>query len=111
MDLSQGLFFIDFVSLELSITPVLEISPQYKIYEGDQLNILCTISNFLNSTHLYLNQGTRLLGSGTTKINHSMVALAQDPGEFECRLEIGNVKLVKVVNKTVSVTGEWTKER
>ncbi|XP_041820625.1 platelet endothelial cell adhesion molecule isoform X4 [Chelmon rostratus] len=89
---------------ELPITVVLEIVPQYKIYEGDQLAISCTVSNFLHSSenvHLYLSQGTRLLSIGDTKVNHSMVAQAKDPGEFECRLEMGNV--VKVTTKTVSV--------
>ncbi|XP_070845429.1 platelet endothelial cell adhesion molecule isoform X1 [Chaetodon trifascialis] len=90
---------------ELPITVVLEIAPQYKIYEGDQLVILCTMNNFAHSSesvHLYLSQGTRLLSTGSTKVNHSMVAQAKDPGEFECRLEMGNI--VKVTTKTVSVT-------
>ncbi|XP_044044731.1 platelet endothelial cell adhesion molecule isoform X3 [Siniperca chuatsi] len=89
---------------ELSIAPVLEIFPQYKIYEGDQLVILCTISNSRHSSKnitLDLTQGPKLLGRGDNKVNHSMVAVAKDPGEFECRLEIG--ELVKVATKTVSV--------
>ncbi|CAJ1053095.1 platelet endothelial cell adhesion molecule isoform X2 [Xyrichtys novacula] len=90
---------------ELSITPVLEIFPSHKIYEGDRLTISCTITNSrynFENVQLYLSQGVRLLSSGDSKVNHSMVALAQDPGEFECRLEIGNV--VKVDKKNVSVT-------
>lgn len=75
---------------------------------------MCTISTFPKNSdgiQLYLIQGTQILGKETQKkeINHSMVALAKDPGEFECRFKIG--KLVKVTNKTVSVAGEWTKER
>ncbi|XP_070769805.1 platelet endothelial cell adhesion molecule isoform X3 [Enoplosus armatus] len=90
---------------ELSVAPVIEIFSQHKIYEGDQLVILCTISNFPRSSEsvrLDLTQGTQLLGRGDTKVNHSMVALAKDPGEFECRLEMGHV--VKVAKKTISVT-------
>ncbi|XP_034542939.1 platelet endothelial cell adhesion molecule isoform X2 [Notolabrus celidotus] len=90
---------------ELSITPVLEIFPLYKIYEGDLLTISCTItdSRYNHDTfHLYLSQGTNLLSNGDSKVNHSMIALAKDPGEFECRLEMGIV--VKVDTKTVTVT-------
>ncbi|XP_038570366.1 platelet endothelial cell adhesion molecule isoform X3 [Micropterus salmoides] len=90
---------------ELSISPVLEIFPQYTVYEGDQLNILCNISNLSHnsdSARLYLVQGTKLLSSGGTTINHSMVALAKDPGKFECQLVIGSVE--KVTTKQVLVT-------
>ncbi|XP_018534017.1 platelet endothelial cell adhesion molecule isoform X3 [Lates calcarifer] len=89
---------------ELSIKPVLEIFPQTKIYEGDPLNILCTIRNLArpDNIHLYLSQGIKLLSSGNTKVNHSIVALASEPGDFECRLEMGNV--AKVAAKTVLVT-------
>ncbi|XP_062244082.1 platelet endothelial cell adhesion molecule isoform X2 [Platichthys flesus] len=91
---------------ELSITPVLEILPQSKVYEGDQLSISCTIRTFLNSSvsslaDLYLSHGTTLLSSGKTKVNHSMVALAEHPWDFECRLEKGNV--AKVTKNRVTV--------
>ncbi|XP_028310070.1 platelet endothelial cell adhesion molecule isoform X3 [Gouania willdenowi] len=91
---------------ELSITPVLEVSPQYQVFEGDTLNIMCTLRNLLrslDSPQLYLSQGTHLLSSGTTKVNHSMVALAKGPGlTFECRLDMGHV--IKVATRTVLVT-------
>ncbi|XP_035856223.1 platelet endothelial cell adhesion molecule isoform X4 [Sander lucioperca] len=89
---------------ELPITPVLEIFPQSKIYEGDQLDFLCTVRNVPQHPEgkLYLSQGNQLLSSGDTKVNHSMVALAKDPGEFECRFEMGDV--TKFVLKMVPVT-------
>nr|XP_043884000.1 platelet endothelial cell adhesion molecule isoform X3 [Solea senegalensis] len=92
---------------ELSIRPVLEIFPQDKVYEGDQLSITCNIRNALYSPEntpidLYLSLGTKLLSSGKNKVNHTMVALAKDPGDFECRLEKGHVE--KVITKMVSVT-------
>ncbi|XP_037620978.1 platelet endothelial cell adhesion molecule isoform X2 [Sebastes umbrosus] len=90
---------------ELPITAVLEIFPKSKIYEGDQLHILCTVRNILNSfesVHLYLSQGNQLLSSGDNKVNHSMIALAKDPGAFECRFEMGDV--VKINSEMVSVT-------
>lgn len=86
---------------------MLEIFPQNNIYEGDRLTITCTVSNLpqhSENVHLFVSQGIRLLGTGKTKVNHSLIAVAKDPGEFECKLEMGNV--VKVVNETVSVTGE-----
>ncbi|KAM4611788.1 platelet endothelial cell adhesion molecule isoform 3-T3 [Polymixia lowei] len=90
---------------ELPVTPVLEISPRQRIYEGDRLNISCVVGGFLynyDGISLFLSQGTDLLSRGTTKINHSMTALAKDSGEFECRLEKGNV--AKTSTKNVSVT-------
>lgn len=92
--------------------PILEIAPQRKIYEGDRLTITCIISNSLHSSesiHLYLSQGTQLLSNGDTKVNHSMIALAKDPGELECKVEIGNV--VKVDTKRISVTGKLSIQR
>lgn len=97
----------DLFLAELLITPVLEIVPSYRIYEGDQLTISCTITNSHlthGSPHLHLSQGTRLLSTGTSQVNHSMIALAKDPGEFECMLEMGMV--MKVATKTVAVIGE-----
>ncbi|XP_068583098.1 LOW QUALITY PROTEIN: platelet endothelial cell adhesion molecule [Cebidichthys violaceus] len=90
---------------ELPINAVLEIFPQSKIYEGDQLFVSCTFRNAMRtfrSVHLYLTRGSQLLSSGDAKVNHSSVALAKDPGEFECRLEMGDV--VKFDTKTISVT-------
>ncbi|XP_049427454.1 platelet endothelial cell adhesion molecule isoform X3 [Epinephelus fuscoguttatus] len=98
------------VSVEsFPITAALDISPKSNIYEGDQLVILCSVTNAENSVnistrnfHLFLSQGNRLLSSGDTKVNYSMVALAKDPGEFECRVEMKG--LVKVDSKNISVT-------
>ncbi|XP_041640998.1 platelet endothelial cell adhesion molecule isoform X3 [Cheilinus undulatus] len=90
---------------ELSILPILEIFPLNKIYEGDQLTIKCSIADLRYNTGnipLYLSQGTKLLKMGNSQVNHSMIAMAKDPREFECRLEMGNV--VKVANKTISMT-------
>ncbi|KAM7418466.1 hypothetical protein PAMA_015877 [Pampus argenteus] len=92
--------------IEFPVTPFLEISPTHKAYEGDILHISCSIMNFQygsQTINLYLSQGTQLLSSGDnkTKVNHSMVVLAKDSGEFECRIEMGNV--VKVATKTISV--------
>ncbi|XP_026215702.1 platelet endothelial cell adhesion molecule isoform X3 [Anabas testudineus] len=90
---------------ELAITPVMEIHPPSNIFEGDQLNISCTVRNSHSSferINLYLSQGTHLLSSGNTEVNRRLTAEANRPGDFECRLETGNIE--KVVNQTVSVT-------
>nr|XP_046258529.1 platelet endothelial cell adhesion molecule isoform X3 [Scatophagus argus] len=92
---------------ELPITTVLKISPQQKIYEGDQLSISCTISGFVplsRNFSLYLIQGHRLLNTGGTELKHSMIAQAKDSGEFECKLEIEIGNIVKITTETVTVT-------
>ncbi|KAL7404555.1 hypothetical protein ABVT39_016342 [Epinephelus coioides] len=91
----------------LPITAVLEIFPRSNIYEGDQLVIFCSVRNVqygfdTRNLHLFLSQGSQLLSSGDTKVNYSMVALAKDPGEFECRVEMKG--LVKVDSEKISVT-------
>lgn len=100
---------MNFICLELHITPVLEIAPQQQIYEGDQLAITCSVDGSQYSTesvNLFLNRGTEILKRGVNKVNHSIVVLASDPAKFECELELG--KLVKATSKTISVTGELT---
>ncbi|XP_061626001.1 platelet endothelial cell adhesion molecule isoform X1 [Phyllopteryx taeniolatus] len=91
---------------ELSIMPVLDIFPYNNIYEGDRLDITCTIRDLVpdmhGNVHLYLSRGTQLLSRGDTNVNHSMIALAKDSEEFECRLEMENV--VKVDTKRILVT-------
>lgn len=104
---------MDFVSPELPITAVLEISPQDNIYEGDRLDISCTVlTNSSQSMYLFLSQGTKLLyfgnSSANTRANYSMVAQAKGPEEIECKLENGNLK--RVTKKTLKVTGELTEE-
>ncbi|XP_076001527.1 platelet endothelial cell adhesion molecule isoform X3 [Genypterus blacodes] len=97
--------FVNVSVKAISITPALSIFPQSKIYEGDQLDISCTVGGFAynsDSITLYLSQGTQLLSHGNTKVNHSMIALAKDSGEFECRLVTGRV--AKVTTENVSVT-------
>ncbi|KAM8772648.1 platelet endothelial cell adhesion molecule isoform 3-T4 [Acanthopagrus schlegelii] len=89
---------------ELPITIHLDIDPENDVYEGDQLNILCKVINFEHShesVRLLLIQGTQILSSGVTNVSHSMVAQANDPEEFECKLEMGNV--VKTATKRISV--------
>ncbi|XP_061129698.1 platelet endothelial cell adhesion molecule isoform X8 [Syngnathus typhle] len=91
---------------ELPIAPVLEIFPDSNIYEGDTIDIMCTIRNLMpgmhGNVHLYLSHGTQLLSSGYTNVNHTMITLAKDSEEFECRLEMGNI--VKVDTKKILVT-------
>lgn len=94
---------------ELPVTVVLKIvhqnkTEQNKIYEGDQLDISCTINNSMHNSgnsQLFLTQGEELLKTGSTSISHSKVALAKDQ-KFECTLDMGNIR--KVDTKMVSVT-------
>ncbi|KAM6940478.1 platelet endothelial cell adhesion molecule [Xenentodon cancila] len=90
---------------EIAIEPSMEITPDYNIYEGDPLNITCTVKNVLHSSEdmmLLLIQDTEILSRGTTSINHSIIAQATAPYlNLECRLSVRNVE--KVNKKTVSV--------
>ncbi|XP_025763962.1 platelet endothelial cell adhesion molecule isoform X5 [Oreochromis niloticus] len=91
---------------ELSITPVLKISPDSTIYEGDHLNISCSAQNFHSSSEgykLFLSQGTKLLRTGNSTINHNMVAVPKvsEALTFDCRVEMRNVE--KYTKKAISV--------
>lgn len=84
------------------------VTPDQQVFEGDHLTIECAISsleNYPGNISLELDQGTRLLGQGASKVIHRMRVLVQEMDEFECILETGN--LVKKVTKRVKVTGEW----
>ncbi|KAM6972011.1 platelet endothelial cell adhesion molecule [Aplochiton taeniatus] len=90
---------------ELLIQPVLKISSEWKIFEGDHVNISCSITGHhsnLNTTKVYLSTGLRLLASGNTHASHGLNVLAVDSGEIECRLEMGDV--VKLVTRNLTVT-------
>ncbi|XP_007545090.1 platelet endothelial cell adhesion molecule isoform X1 [Poecilia formosa] len=90
---------------ELSIEPVLKISPQDNVYEGDTLNITCSVSNSTKgyqAGELFLSQDTELLESGETYIHVNWTAHARTPVlTIRCQLDLGDVE--KVVSKTVSV--------
>ncbi|XP_014849178.1 PREDICTED: platelet endothelial cell adhesion molecule-like isoform X2 [Poecilia mexicana] len=90
---------------ELSIEPVLKISPQDNVYEGDTLNITCSVSNSTKgyqAGELFLSQDTELLKSGETSIHVNWTAHARTPVlTIRCQLDLGDVE--KVVSKTVSV--------
>uniref|UniRef100_A0A3B5QZ03 Platelet endothelial cell adhesion molecule-like n=1 Tax=Xiphophorus maculatus TaxID=8083 RepID=A0A3B5QZ03_XIPMA len=91
---------------ELSIEPVLKISPQDNVYEGDTVNITCSVSNVTKdyqAGELLLSQDTELLKSGKTSIHVNWTAHARTPMlTIKCRLYLRDV--VKVVNKTISVS-------
>ncbi|XP_071032778.1 platelet endothelial cell adhesion molecule isoform X2 [Oncorhynchus clarkii lewisi] len=91
---------------ELFITPVISVRPHGSmIIEGDNLDISCSVSgNLQNSSGLkvFLSKGPTLLSSGQSKANHSMRALAEHSGEFQCSLEVGNV--VKRATEDVRIT-------
>ncbi|XP_043969212.1 platelet endothelial cell adhesion molecule isoform X2 [Gambusia affinis] len=91
---------------ELSIEPVLKISPQDNVYEGDTLNITCSVSNVTKdhqAGELFLSQDTELLKSGRTSIHVNWTAHARTPMlTIKCLLYLRDVE--KVVNKTVSVS-------
>lgn len=107
---SSHLMIHGFSSTELSIEPVLKISPQDNVYEGDTVNITCSVSNVTKdyqAGELLLSQDTELLKSGKTSIHVNWTAHARTPMlTIKCRLYLRDV--VKVVNKTVSVSGEQT---
>ncbi|KAG7269465.1 hypothetical protein CRUP_029178 [Coryphaenoides rupestris] len=90
---------------ELDLTPVLEMSPGQKVFEGDQLNITCSLRGDVQrdaNVSLFLSHGFQLLIHGHTRsINQSLVVFAKHSGDIECRLVMGNV--VKFATKTLSV--------
>ncbi|XP_067354497.1 platelet endothelial cell adhesion molecule isoform X4 [Channa argus] len=90
---------------ELTITPVMVISPKSNIFEGDRVNISCSVANSSHSSEgikLYLSHGNKLLTSGVNQVNHSIVALAKEPWDLDCRFEMGGV--IKVTTETLLVT-------
>nr|ACN10682.1 Platelet endothelial cell adhesion molecule precursor [Salmo salar] len=90
----------------LFITPIISVRPHGSmIIEGDNLDISCSVSgNLQNSSGLkvYLTKGSNLLSTGQSKANHSIRALANHSGVFQCTLEMGNV--IKQATENVMIT-------
>ncbi|XP_011482365.1 platelet endothelial cell adhesion molecule isoform X1 [Oryzias latipes] len=89
----------------LSIKPVLEISPENNVYEGDPLNISCRVeTSGLNSENIevYLSQdgNSRWLSMGKTNTKHRMTATGPQL-TFECMMTMEHLKKSERRNVTV----------
>lgn len=107
----QTLFFF-FASAGLSIKPVLEISPENNVYEGDPLNVSCRVeTSGLNSENIevYLSQdgNSRWLSMGKTNTKHRMTATGPQL-TFECMMTMEHLK--KSERRNVTVIGEWIRD-
>lgn len=111
--LSSKLFFSPHsvwvsASTELSLTPVLKISPQDNIYEGDTLNITCSVNSSFKDypgVELFLSQGTELIKRGNTPLHVSWTTPSGAPElTIKCSIFVNTVE--KRDNKTLSVNGE-----
>uniref|UniRef100_A0A3Q2Q8A1 Platelet endothelial cell adhesion molecule n=1 Tax=Fundulus heteroclitus TaxID=8078 RepID=A0A3Q2Q8A1_FUNHE len=91
---------------ELSVGPVLTISPQDNVYEGDALKITCSVNDSMKDypdALLLLSQGDTLLNSGNTFVHANWIVQATGPElNVVCRLYVRSAE--KVAMKTVSVT-------
>ncbi|XP_015231359.1 PREDICTED: platelet endothelial cell adhesion molecule-like isoform X2 [Cyprinodon variegatus] len=90
---------------ELSLTPVLKISPQDNIYEGDTLNITCSVNSSFKDypgVELFLSQGTELIKRGNTFLHVSWTTPSGAPElTIKCSIFVNTVE--KRDNKTLSV--------
>uniref|UniRef100_A0A3P8ZQV5 Ig-like domain-containing protein n=1 Tax=Esox lucius TaxID=8010 RepID=A0A3P8ZQV5_ESOLU len=102
---------IDVTVKELEITPTISVQPHgTKIIEGDNLTISCSVNgNKQNSSEakMHLLKGSTMLSFGETSTTHSMTAMAEDSGKFECMLEMGTV--LKQATEHVIITELFSK--
>ncbi|RVE76553.1 hypothetical protein OJAV_G00009700 [Oryzias javanicus] len=90
---------------ELSIRPVLEISPENNVYEGDPLNISCRVETselVSGDVEVYLSQdgNSRWLSMGKKNTEHRMIATGPLL-TFECMMTLENLKKSERKNVTV----------
>uniref|UniRef100_A0A3B3BKT8 Platelet endothelial cell adhesion molecule-like n=1 Tax=Oryzias melastigma TaxID=30732 RepID=A0A3B3BKT8_ORYME len=90
---------------ELSIRPVLEISPENNVYEGDPLIISCRVEpseHIFGNIEVYLSQdgNSRWLSMGKMDTEYSMTATSPLL-TFECMMTLENLKKSERKNVTV----------
>ncbi|XP_060757464.1 platelet endothelial cell adhesion molecule isoform X3 [Neoarius graeffei] len=77
---------------ELQITPSIKILPNAIVVEGDQVDIICNVSDYSQSgLEVFLTKDT-VLYKGHQSFSHSFVVRANDSGEYVCKTERGNVQ-------------------
>ncbi|XP_029492363.1 platelet endothelial cell adhesion molecule isoform X1 [Oncorhynchus nerka] len=77
---------------ELFITPVMNILPGKDVIEGDIVEFVCRVVNPPSNVTVFLNKDKRVLKTASISLSHSLRVLAEDSGEYVCKVERGNVQ-------------------
>ncbi|XP_066560390.1 platelet endothelial cell adhesion molecule isoform X2 [Amia ocellicauda] len=92
--------------------PIMEIHPSHNIIEGDALTIVCRSSTDprfqAGAVKIFLRKGDKILKAGNGSVSHSMIAQADDSGEYECKAE-NERRVRKSAKKILRVTELFSK--
>lgn len=91
---------------ELKITPLISISPDAVVVEGERVHIMCNVTDYSKGDlEVFLTKDS-LLYKDHWKFSHSFVVTPNDTGEYVCKTERGNVQ--KSSKAQLKVVGNYS---
>ncbi len=88
----------------LHISPVMNVLPSSKVYEGDVIEVFCKVVSHLKNIEVFLTKDRRILKQAPISLNHRFTTKAGDSGELVCKAEWGNVQ--KETYQVITVQGK-----
>ncbi|XP_074553644.1 platelet endothelial cell adhesion molecule isoform X1 [Halichoeres trimaculatus] len=77
----------------LYISPTMNVLPNPPLYEGDILEVVCSVKNDLRNIEVFLTKDKRILKKAPlSSLSHRFTAQVEDSGELTCKAEWGSVQ-------------------
>ncbi|KAM9346028.1 platelet endothelial cell adhesion molecule [Symphorus nematophorus] len=93
----------------LHISPVMNVLPSSKVYEGDILEVVCKVVNSLGNIEVYLKRDKTILKQAPVSLSYRFTAQEDHSGELVCKAEWGSVQ--KETYQTITVQELFSKPR
>ncbi|KAM9843991.1 platelet endothelial cell adhesion molecule [Aulostomus maculatus] len=85
----------------LYISPVMNVLPSAKVYEGDVIEVVCKVVSPPRNIEVFLTKDRRILKRAPVSLSHRFTAKEGDSGELVCKAEWENVQ--KETYQTITV--------
>ncbi|XP_058510640.1 platelet endothelial cell adhesion molecule isoform X1 [Solea solea] len=86
---------------ELHISPVMNVLPTSRVFEGDVIEVVCKVVTSLEDIQVFLTKDKRILKQAPVSFSHRFTAQEGDSGELVCKAEWGNVQKETYITLTV----------
>lgn len=91
----------------LYISPIMNILPSSKVYEGDIIEVVCKVVSALRDVDVFLIKDKRVLKQAQISLSHRFTAQEHDTGELVCKAEWNSVQ--KEAYQAISVSELFSK--
>ncbi|XP_029998169.1 platelet endothelial cell adhesion molecule isoform X2 [Sphaeramia orbicularis] len=91
----------------LYISPIMNILPSSKVYEGDIIEVVCKVVSALRDVEVFLIKDKTVLKKAEISLSHRFTAQEHDTGELVCKAEWNNVQ--KETYQAISVSELFSK--